>query len=152
MNTKYMALIPLVIAVLALAGCKKEEPITTPSDTGMKSATEATTDAATQAAAAAKSAATEVKQAAEEAKTTLGKAAETASTEAQGFIDQAKAYVKDQKYQDALAVVQKLGNLKLTAEQQQIVNDLKTQIQNYLAKKTGADAASALGGALGGKK
>lgn len=75
-----------------------------------------------------------------------------ADTETQGLIDKAKALVADQKYPDALNVVQKLSSMKLTPDQQTLVDDLKTQIQTALAKATGADAASSLGNALGGKK
>jgi hypothetical protein len=74
------------------------------------------------------------------------------STEAQGLIDKAKGLVVDQKYQDALNLVQQLSNLKLTPEQQTLVDGLKTQIQTALAKTTATDAASSLGNALGGKK
>ena len=50
------------------------------------------------------------------------------------------------------AALSQLTNLKLTAEQQKLVDDLKAQIQSALAKATAADPAAALGGALGGKK
>ena len=42
--------------------------------------------------------------------------------------------------------------MKLTSEQQKLVDALKAQIQSALAKAAGSDAASALDGALGGKK
>jgi hypothetical protein len=44
------------------------------------------------------------------------------------------------------------SNIKLTADQQKSVDDLKAQIQSTLAKAVLTNAASALGGALGGKK
>ena len=74
------------------------------------------------------------------------------STQAQALIDKAKGLVTTEKYQDALKVVQQLSSLKLTAEQQKLVDGLKAQIQTALAKVTATDAASALGNVLGGKK
>jgi hypothetical protein len=71
---------------------------------------------------------------------------------AQGLIDTAKGLVTDQKYQEALNVVQQLSSQKLTAEQQTLVDGLKAQIQAALTKAAGTNAASALGNILGGKK
>ena len=79
-------------------------------------------------------------------------AAAAMSTQAQALIDKAKGLVTDQKYQDALNVVQELSSLKLTDEQQKLADELKAQIQAALAKAAAPDAASALGNALGGKK
>jgi len=55
-------------------------------------------------------------------KTAAAATTTTAST-AQGFIDQAKAYVRDKKYQPALDSLQKLTSFKLTDAQQNMVND-----------------------------
>jgi hypothetical protein len=74
------------------------------------------------------------------------------TTQVQVLIEKATGLVTDQKYQEALPIVQQLTGLQLTPEQQTLVDGLKTQIQTALAKKTTSDAASALGGALGGKK
>jgi hypothetical protein len=76
----------------------------------------------------------------------------TTNSLVEGLINNAKGLVTNQKYQDALNVVQQLSSLKLTPEQQAVVDGLKTQIQTALAKAAGADAASALGNVLGGKK
>jgi hypothetical protein len=78
--------------------------------------------------------------------------AAAASSQVQGLIDKAKGLVTDQKYQDALNVIQQLSSLQLTPEQQKLVDGLKAQIQTALAKATATDAASALGNVLGGKK
>jgi len=98
----------------------------------------------TDAAAAAQAAKAAVPQ------TTAAPAA--ATNQAQALIDKAKGLVTNEKYQDALNVVQQLSSLKLTPEQQTLVDGLKSQIQTALAKVTATDAASALGNVLGGKK
>lgn len=60
--------------------------------------------------------------------------------------------VTDQKYKDALTVVQQLASVKLTPDQRTLMDGLKAQIQTALAKDATSDAASALGNALGGQK
>ena len=138
--------IAVCATLAAVSGCKKEEPApgAPKADQGTASGTvgcrqrQAVVDAA-------KSAAKEVTdQAAAQVK--------AAEQQAQGLIDRAKSYVSEQKYQEALSSLNQLTNIKLTAEQQKLVDDLKAQIQSALAKATAADPAAALGGALGGKK
>ena len=155
---------------LVASGCSKQEQpsgetskVTPPAASDMQKAPEAPTPAAEPAPAAA-AAAPEASQAASAAATDAQKAVDAqktaaeqtakaaASTQIEGLIDKAKGLVTNEKYQDALNVVQQLSGMKLTSEQQTLVDGLKTQIQTALAKATGADAASALGNALGGKK
>ena len=109
-------------------------------------AAQATTEPVPPAAAAAAQSA--VDQAASQANATA--AASTSQTQA--LIEKAKGLVTNEKYKDALAVVQQLASVKLTPEQQTLVDGLKTQIQTALAKSAAGDAASALGNILGGKK
>jgi len=73
-------------------------------------------------------------------------------SQVQMLIDKAKALVSDEKYKDALTVVQQLSSLKLTPEQRTLVDNLKAQIQTALATAAGTNAASAVGNILGGKK
>ena len=78
--------------------------------------------------------------------------AQPAQTMVQSLIDRAKGLVADQKYSEALNTLSQLSNIKLTPDQQALVDSLKSQIQTALAKAGASDAASALGGVLGGKK
>src|ERR1700759_28149 len=68
-----------------------------------------------------------------------------ATAKAQGIIDKAKSYVADKKYQPALDTLAKLKNMKLTTEQQTMVDGLKTQIKTLMA---GSTTGSAVGGLI----
>jgi hypothetical protein len=134
--------IVICVAAASVSGCKKEQAS---SDVQAAKPNEGMASEAAKAADAAQAAA---KQVTDQATAQVKEAA----PQAQGLIDRARDLVKDQKYQEALSTLGQLANLKLTPEQQKLVDDLKAQIQSALAKATAPDAASALGGALGGKK
>jgi hypothetical protein len=140
---KIKLIITAIVACATLAavsGCKKEEPA--------PAAPKADQGTASQAAPVVDAAKAAVKDVADQAATQ----AKAAEQQAQGLIDRAKSLVAEGKYQDALSSLTTLNTAQLTAEQQKLVDGLKAQIQAALAKATGSDAASALGGALGGKK
>ena len=138
-------------AALALfSGCKKEETAPAPL---APVASEATISQTVKTVDVVKPAATQaVDQATTQVAVQTNALVNAEEQKAQGLIDQAKAFVADQKYQEALGILSQLANTKLTADQQKLVADLKAQIQSALAKATAKDPASALGGALGGKK
>jgi hypothetical protein len=157
-------------ALLFATGCgKQEEPsggatkITSPSASEapptaqppMPAAAEAhktaeAGQAATQEAQAA--AASTAQQTVSGASNQAVTAVAASMTEVQALIEKAKGLVTDEKYKDALTVVQQLSGMRLTPEQRTLVDGLKAQIQTALAKSTAPDAASALGNVLGGKK
>jgi hypothetical protein len=147
--------------LLFAAGCgSKQEPAGSESATPEQpAASEATQPAETPQAAveaAGEKAQATVTAAVEQATSTVATQATAAVTgatnEVPALIEKAKGMVSNQQYQEALTVVNQLSNLKLTPEQQQLVDGLKTQIQSALAKTSASGAASALGNALGGKK
>jgi hypothetical protein len=63
-------------------------------------------------------------------------------------VDQAKSLLGQNKYTEALNSLQGLSGLKLTPEQEQVVTDLKAQIQKLMAAKATTDGAGAVGNLL----
>ncbi len=141
-----IARITLCAVLVALSGCKKQEDAAVPAT---PTASPAPASGAANDLDATKSAAMQV---ADQATAQATNQVNAADQQAQSLIDRAKAYVADQKYQDALSSLNQLAATQLTADQQKTVDGLKAQIQSALAKVTGAAPASALGGALGGQK
>jgi len=73
------------------------------------------------------------------------KAEAAATAKAQGLIDKAKSYIADKKYQPALDTLNKLKGMKLTTEQQTMVDGMKTQLKSLMAA---SDTGKSLGGLL----
>ncbi|MCS7048087.1 MAG: hypothetical protein NZ483_02170 [Verrucomicrobiae bacterium] len=66
------------------------------------------------------------------------------------LIDQARALINKKDYQAALNVLQQVSALKLTPEQQKLVQELQATAQRELAKVATDKAASEAGKAVGG--
>lgn len=126
-----------------MTGCKKEESVTvTETVTEAVSETGATLKETGEAVKAnVEKAAAEVKEqvtaAVSNAPAIIDQAKTFATTEgtarAQTVIDKATALVTDKKYADALNSLQGLSGLKLTPEQQKLVDGLKAQIEKGMA-------------------
>jgi hypothetical protein len=149
-------------ALLVLSACSKEQSPadtqtqnTKPADSVKTEASKAVDAVQTEAAKAADALKTEATKAVDASKSTAQQVSDKVASEvksaepqaqqqAQGLIDKAKSLVGEQKYQEAMTSLSQLGNLKLTPDQQKIVDGLKAQIQSALAKATTSDAASAI--------
>jgi hypothetical protein len=150
----FIAALAVCTAVVIVSGCSKEEPVA-PAQAPKSSDTAAGGQAAKPADTAAAAVQPVVEKTTAAAQPAADQAAAQANAmqdQAQGVIDKAQGLVKETKYQEALSALGQLANLKLTPEQQKLVDDLKGQIQNALAKAAASKATSALGDALGGKK
>jgi hypothetical protein len=143
MKMKQMIAGVLATVVCAwMCGCSKQEAAM--DKTGAKPAEQTGTDLGKTVDT--------VKTAAQHVATEVVNQAKAAGAEAQGIIDSAKSLFAEQKYTEALAKLNQVTNLKLTSEQQSLVDDLKAKIQAAVTKAATSEATSALGNALGGKK
>lgn len=159
---------------LAIAGCSKSdtpkspETVKTPTekavdatkdvanpaatavkDTVQKTA-ETTADAANKSAEAIKDAAATTAQTAREQTAAVQTAATKVSAEITTAFENAKKLLSEGKWQEAAKALEPLGNLKLTAEQQALLDQLKKQIAQLQAggQKAADEAAKAVGNLL----
>ena len=143
-------------SLLTLAGCalltaaigcsKSEDPAKTPTPAAasdMQKTVDATVKDAQQKAG-------EVKAAAEKIAADAEKQAKDAAAAVQGVIAQAKTLVAEKKYPEALTLLQqKTAELKLTAEQQKLLDPVKAEIQKLMAGAAASEGAKAVGGLIG---
>ncbi|MBL9168076.1 MAG: hypothetical protein JNN07_10075 [Verrucomicrobiales bacterium] len=136
MKTSLLSL-SLVIAVVGLTGCSE-----TPSD---KPA-----GASAPAPAAAPTVAEGAQQAAQSATAAASDAAAAVNAKFQEVLAQAQGLLGQGKLPEAQEALKSLTDLKLSADQQKLVDDLKAKIQQAMAaaKAGGGDAVKSVQGLL----
>ncbi len=155
MKTLQTLALTVGIATVVLSGCGQKESTTetpkpvAPAEQAGSSVIKQVNDTAATVAADTKKVVTEQTAAAKEAAANVTAAAQAtasdATAKAQELIKQAQSLFTEKKYSEAMTSLQQLSTVKLTAEQQKLVDGLKTQIQAALAK-------SSVGNVLGGSK
>lgn len=144
----------LLSTTLLFAGCSKQDSSQTTTESAeqsleaanaeaerQSSQLKASTDAAVaetkaQTQAVITETKTQTQAVTEQAATAVNNATVTTTAQAQTMIDKAQAFVAEKKYTEAMNTLSQLANVKLTPEQQDLVNKLKTQIQSALAAQS----------------
>jgi PBP1b-binding outer membrane lipoprotein LpoB len=150
----------IVSLAVLLGGCSKQEEQTAPAVT-QKPPTPAppappaeTPKAVSDAVAEAKPAAAAANEAAKTAdtvKSTESAAAAGASAQVGAWFDKIKGLINEKKYTEALTALSQPPPVNLTAEQQKLVEQLKTQVESALAKQSTDEGVKAVGGLLNKK-
>ena len=158
MKTNLFSCTMMIVAGVAFAACSKQD--STESGAATADSAEASLEAAnaeaekqsTQVTAETESATAEIKAQTEAATSQAITAATTATAtttaQAQSVIEKAQAYVAEKKYTEALDTLSQIANVKLTSEQQDLVNKLKAQIQTAMASQGANEGLKAVGGIL----
>ena len=139
-SARITTLLALASAFGLIIGCGQKEQ-TAPEPAKVEKATEAAPAEMPKAA--------EVPAPAVATAPEVAPAAAAATTETQGLIDKVKSLIAEKKYTEAMNVLKELSALKLTPDQQKIVDDLKAQIENALQAQATSEATKSVGGLLG---
>jgi len=99
---------------------------------------------------AAEPAAEQIQKQAESAAPATENAAAATASQAQALIEKVQGYIADSKYSDAANLLKELSSMKLTPEQQKLVNDLTAQVQKAMAGAAASDATQKASDAVGG--
>jgi trans-2-enoyl-CoA reductase len=70
------------------------------------------------------------------------------SGEAQDLIDRIKTLIAEKKYQGAMAAVNEAARLRLTPDQQKLVDELKQQVEKAMTGQAASEGAKAAGDLL----
>jgi len=175
MKIRIALIIPgLCVLLLAATSCSKQQPTEAPPAPPAQSVSQSAADTVKKAvdtaqgqtevvkqktAAAVSAVQTQAAAVVSAVQTQAGAAQSqvaTAAAQAQGLIDQARKCLGENKWSEALAVLNQLANQTLTTDQQALVQGLKEQAQKAseaAAKAKATDeAAKAVGGLLPTKK
>jgi hypothetical protein len=160
MKTK-LSLLSLSAGLILTACSKQEEPAAPaatapPPSVPAPAAVAEAQKAATTAQKEAEKTATEIQAKSEPAVTQVIKAPEAPAlpntsapqTQVQTVLDQVKGLLGEKKYPEALTALSQLSNVDLTAEQQKLVEQLRTQIQSAMAAQTANEGLKSVGGLL----
>jgi hypothetical protein len=101
-------------------------------------------------ASTAQPAAENIQKQAEAAAPAAQSAVAATASQAQGLISKVQGYIADSKYSDAANVLKELSSMKLTPEQQKLVDDLTAQVQKAMAGAAASDASKKATDAVGG--
>lgn len=146
----------VVAATLLLSACSKQEEPAAPAVAQKPAPAPAPAPVPEPPKVEAPAAPAEVKAAAEQAvdaaKTATPPAPPAASSQAQSLIERIKALIAEKKYSEALTAMSEITPANLTPDQQTLVEQLKTQAQNAMAKQTTDQGLKAVGGLLNQKK
>jgi len=83
---------------------------------------------------------------------TAKKVISDANVQAQELLTQAQKLVGEKKYEEALGLIQKLSDLKLTPEQLKLYDNLKATVQKAMESSAVQEGTKAIGNMLGGEK
>ncbi|NLH73860.1 MAG: hypothetical protein GX456_12470 [Verrucomicrobia bacterium] len=150
---RFAKVVSFAVAMSAfLCGCSKQSESTSDAGKSQKTIDSTVSGMQKSAGAAAEQAKEAVQATAAGAQNQASEVAAAAQAQVQTVIDQAKNLVNQGKHTEALSLLQqKLAGLKLTPEQQKLVDGLKEQIQKALSSaakettKTAQDLKKTLG-------